>query len=246
MSTHYHAVIIGSGQGGPALAQAFAKAGHKTAVIESTHVGGTCVNEGCTPTKTMVASAKVANSACRAAEYGVEFKRSSLALDMATVRKRKRDIIDSFRTGSENRMKGVDNLDLIMGKAKFTSSTEIEVTLNKDKKVQRLTADKFFINAGCAPAPLTTKNADKVKYLNSTTIMELGTVPKHLVVIGGGYIGVEFAQMFRRFGSKVSIVQHGSRLLSNEDVDVSEEVYRILSDSKIDIYLNAEATEVSK
>ena len=245
MSTHYHAIIVGSGQGGGPLAQAFAKAGHRTAMIESTHVGGTCVNEGCTPTKTMVASAKVANSACRAVEYGVEFKRSSLVLNMATVRKRKRDIVDSFRTGGENRMKGVNNLDLYMGKAKFMSSTEIEVQLKEDNEIQRMTADKFFINAGCAPAPLTCKNADKVKYLNSTTIMELDTVPKHLVVIGGGYIGVEFAQMFRRFGSKVSIVQRGPRLLANEDVDVSEEVQSILSKANIDIYFNAEPTEIS-
>lgn len=245
MSTHYHAVVIGSGQGGGPLAQAFAKAGHRTAVVESTHVGGTCVNEGCTPTKTMVASARLAYEAVRAPDYGVQFKRNTLVLNVETVRKRKRDIVTSFRTGGENRLKGTEGLELLMGKAKFISPTELEVTMNEDGEVRKLTADKFFVNAGCYPTPLKCKNADKVKYLNSTTIMELDSVPKHLMVIGGGYVGIEFAQMFKRFGSKVSIIQRGPRLLPREDPDVSQEVHKILSDAKIDIYLNAEPTELS-
>ena len=245
MSTHYDAIIIGSGQGGGPLAQAFAKAGQKTALIESTHVGGTCVNEGCTPTKTMVASGRVAHLATRGREYGTEFKRSSLMLNMETVRKRKRDIVDSFRSGGENRIKSTEGLDLIMGKAKFNSEKEIEVTLNGSSSTQTMTADKYFINAGCAPAPLKIKNAEKIAYLNSTSVMELDTVPKHLAVIGGGYVGVEFAQMFRRFGAKVSIIQRGSRLLPNEDPDVSEEMTSILTSANIDVYTNATPTEIS-
>lgn len=246
MSTHYDAIIVGSGQGGGPLAQAFAKAGQKTALIESTHVGGTCVNEGCTPTKTMVASGRVAHLATRGSEYGTEFKRSTLMLNMETVRKRKRDIVDSFRSGGENRIKSTEGLDLILGKAKFTSEKEIEVTLNGSSSTQIMTADKYFINAGCAPTPLKIKNAEKVAYLNSTSVMELDNVPKHLAVIGGGYVGVEFAQMFRRFGAKVSIIQRGPRLLPNEDPDVSEEMSSILTSTNIDVYTNATPTEISK
>lgn len=194
---------------------------------------------GCTPTKTMVASARVAHVAGRGREYGTEFKRASLALNMETVRKRKRDIVDSFRSGGENRVKGTDGLDLIMGHARFTSPTDIEVSLKESESKRTLKADKIFINAGCSPAPLTVEHAEKVPYLNSTTIMELDTVPKHLVVIGGGYVGVEFAQMFRRFGSRVSIIQRGPRILPNEDPDVSEEMRSILESASVDIYTNA-------
>ena len=178
----------------------------------------------------MVASARVAHISTRGREYGTEFKRSSLVLNMETVRRRKRDIVDSFRTGGENRLKNTEGLDLIMGEAKFTSPKELEIKRNGDSSTtEKLTADTFFINAGCSPAPLTVKNADKIPYLTSTTIMELDVVPKHLVVIGGGYVGVEFAQMFRRFGAKVSIVQRSAKILPNEDPDVSDEMASILT-----------------
>ena len=245
MSTHYSAIIIGSGQGGGPLAQAFANAGHKTALIESTHTGGTCVNEGCTPTKTMVASARVAYLTMRAPEYGTQYKKSSLVMNMETVRKRKRDIVDSFRTGGENRIKSTENLDLIMGKASFTGSKELAIKVNNTNESKTLTADKIFINAGCYPSPLTCKNAEKITYLNSTSIMELDQLPKHLVVIGGGYVGVEFAHMFRRFGARVSIVQRGDRLLPREDPDISTEVQKILSDMGIEMYLGATLEELS-
>ena len=247
MSTHFDAIVIGSGQGGTPLAQALAKAGRRTALVESTHVGGTCINEGCTPTKTMVASAMVAHLACRAASYGVQFKKSSLILNMETVRKRKRDIVDSFRTGSENRIKNTPNLELILGTARFTGPKAVEVTVNESGMKETLDADQIFINAGCAPAPLKVKNADTItgNLLDSTTIMELGEVPRHLVIIGGGAIGVEFAQMMKRFGARVSLVQHGMQLLPREDPDVSEEVRKIFVDEGIDVYLGAETREVS-
>jgi pyruvate/2-oxoglutarate dehydrogenase complex dihydrolipoamide dehydrogenase (E3) component len=193
----------------------------------------------------MVASARVAHLATRGRDYGTEFKRSSLALNMETVRKRKRDIVDSFRSGGENRIKGTEGLDLIMGHAKFTSPHDIEVSLKDSETKQNLTADKIFINAGCSPAPLTVEHADKVPYLNSTTIMELDTVPKHLIVVGGGYVGVEFAQMFRRFGARVSILQRGSRILPNEDPDVSEEMKSILESANVEIYTNANLDQIS-
>ncbi|KAJ9612992.1 hypothetical protein H2200_002933 [Cladophialophora chaetospira] len=246
MTSHYEAVIIGSGQGGGPLAQAFAKAGRRTALIESTHVGGTCINEGCTPTKTMVASARIAHLACRAQDYGVQFKKSSLVLNMETVRKRKRDIVDSFRGGSENRIKNTENLDLIMGKAKFTGPKTVEVIMNEGSETQSITGDLVFVNAGCSPAKLRVKNADKtVGLLNSTTIMELGEVPRHIVVIGGGVVGCEFAQMMRRFGAKVSVVQQAPRLLPKEDEDVSEEVRKIFVEAGIDVYLGVKTDEVS-
>ncbi|KAK6379508.1 hypothetical protein LTS17_006426 [Exophiala oligosperma] len=247
MSTHYDAIIIGSGQGGTPLSQALAKAGRRTALIESTHVGGTCINEGCTPTKTMVASALVAHAAYRAPSYGVQFKKSSLTVNMETVRKRKRDIVDSFRGGSENRLKNTANLDLIMGQAKFTGPKTIEVSVNDSGMKETLEADHIFINAGCSPAPLKARNAETItgNLLNSTTIMELGEVPRHLVVIGGGAVGLEFAQMMKRFGARVSLIQRNNQLLPREDDDVSEEVRKILVEDGIDVYLGAETREVS-
>ncbi|OAG43261.1 hypothetical protein AYO21_02547 [Fonsecaea monophora] len=246
--SHYEAIIVGSGQGGGPLAQAFAKAGRRTALIESTHVGGTCVNEGCTPTKTMVASARIAHLACRAQSYGVQFKRSSLVLNMETVRKRKRDMVDSFRGGSEARIRQTDNLDLIlMGKARFTGPKQLQVVVADDEaNPLTLTGDQIFINAGCSPAPLRAKNADKTEgLLNSTTIMELAEVPRHLVIVGGGAIGCEFAQMMKRFGARVSLIQHHPQLLPREDADVAEEIKNIFVGAGIDVYLGAEVKEVS-
>lgn len=247
MSSHYEAIVIGSGQGGGPLALAFAKAGRRTVLIESTYIGGTCVNCGCTPTKTMIASARIAHLTCRAHSYGVQFKRSSLVLNMEAVRKRKRDIVDSFRSGSENRIKNAENLDLIMGKARFTGPKAVEVVMNGGSSETRsLTGDMVFINAGCSPAALTIKNAQHTEgVLNSTTVMELGEVPRHLVIIGGGAIGCEFAQMMKRFGAKVSLVQQNARLLPKEDPDVSEEVRQIFVDGGIDVYLGAKTSEVS-
>lgn len=250
MTSHYEAIVIGSGQGGGPLAQELAKAGRRTALIESTHVGGTCVNEGCTPTKTMVASARIAHLTCRAQSYGVQFKRSSLVLNMETVRKRKRDIVDSFRTGGENRIKKTENLDLIMGKARFTAAKTVEVAMNDSsnggEQTQTMTADQIFINTGGSPAELRVKGAAQTEgLLNSTTVMELGEVPRHMVIIGGGAIGCEFAQMMRRFGAKVSLIQRNKQLLPREDPDVAEEIRQIFVDAGIDVYLGAQTNEVS-
>ncbi|OAP65008.1 hypothetical protein AYL99_00980 [Fonsecaea erecta] len=260
-TSHYEAIIVGSGQGGGPLALAFAKAGRRTALIESTHVGGTCINEGCTPTKTMVASARIAHLACRAQSYGVQFKRSSLVLNMDTVRKRKRDMVDSFRGSSENRFKTAENLDLIMGKARFTGPKTLEVvehdhrddnnnnsssSSSSSSPFLTLTGDQIFINAGCSPAGLTAKNADKTEgLLTSTTIMELGEVPRHLAIIGGGAVGCEFAQMMKRFGARVSLIQRQDQLLPREDADVADEIRNIFAGAGIDVYLGATVKEVS-
>ncbi|EXJ55142.1 hypothetical protein A1O7_08067 [Cladophialophora yegresii CBS 114405] len=259
-TAHYEAIVIGSGQGGGPLAQAFANAGRRTALIEAKHVGGTCVNEGCTPTKTMVASARVAHLACRAQGYGVQFKRSSLALNMETVRKRKRDIVDSFRAGSEHRIKATENVDLILGRATFRGPKTVEVLLNGPRPHHEtdgnsntgmdttltITGDLVFVNAGCSPSRLDVKGACRTEgLLDSTSIMELGDVPRHIVIIGGGVIGCEFAQMMRRFGAKVSLVQRGAQLLPREDTDVADEVRRIFVDAGIEVYLGATTNEVS-
>ena len=249
MANHYDALIIGSGQGGTPLAMAWAKAGKKTALVEGKHVGGTCVNEGCTPTKTMVASGRAAYMACGAKSMGIEFKRSSLQLNLETVRRRKREMVDSFRGGSEARINATENLDLIMGTASFKSSTEIDILVNDTQVVRTVTADKVFVNAGCAPTPLNIKDIHIIEpgnLLDSTSIMELSEVPRHLVVIGGGPIGLEFAQLFRRFGSEVSIVSRSAHLLPNEDTDISTEMEKILTEDGIKIYLSAQTQWFSK
>lgn len=249
MANHYGALIIGSGQGGGPLAMAWANSGMRTALIESTHVGGTCVNEGCTPTKTMVASGRTAYMACGAKAMGVEFKRSTLRLNLETVRQRKRDMVNDFRTGSEKRMTATPNLDLIMGRAVFRSSNEIDILLNDTKEVRIVTADKIFINAGCSPAPLRIKDMHVIEpssLLDSTSIMELSEVPRHLLVVGGGPIGLEFAQLFRRFGSEVSIVSRSAHLLPNEDTDISVEMEKILTEDGIKLHLSAETQWFAK
>ena len=241
----YSAIIIGSGQAGGPLATAFARAGHKTALIEEVHVGGTCINVGCTPTKTMVASARVAYLAGRGKDYGVEMDKP-FKLNMVTVRKRKRDIVDSFRGGSESRLSNQENLDLYFGRAKFVGKKDIPITMTGSGDKKTITGETIFINAGCRPAPLTIPGADQVEVLNSTTIMELDSVPSHLVVIGGGYIGIEFSQMFRRFGSAVTVVQRTDQLLGREDPDVAEAVKSILMEDGLEILLNTDALSISK
>ena len=237
-ATHYDAIVIGSGQSGGPLSTALARAGKKTAIIEEKHVGGTCINEGCTPTKTMVASAKVAYLARRGADYGV--LNGSISMDILKVRQRKRDIVDSFRSGSQRRIEQTEGVDLLMGAASFTGEKSLEVRLNSGETLQ-LTADLFFINSGCRPASPSIEGADQVEKLDSTSIMELDTVPEHLLVLGGGYVGLEFGQMFRRFGSSVTIVQRGKQLLGQEDADVAEEVANILREDGIEVLLETAA-----
>ena len=206
--------------------------------------GGTCINEGCTPTKTMVASAKIAYHARRQAEYGVSCPSGGgVTVDMSVVRKRKRDIVDSFRGGSEGRLEKADNVSVMRGKAKFVGAKEVEVDLSAGGS-ERLKAEWVFVNVGCRPAPLTIPGADTVEVLDSTSIMELDVVPEHLVVIGGGYVGLEFAQMFSRFGSRVTIVQRASQLMGREDADIADEVRRVLEEDGLEVLLNSKAERI--
>jgi pyruvate/2-oxoglutarate dehydrogenase complex dihydrolipoamide dehydrogenase (E3) component len=237
----YDAIVIGSGQGGGPLASALARAGKHTALIEREHVGGTCINEGCTPTKTMVASARVAYLARRASDYGVST--GPIGVDMTVVRKRKRDIVESFRGGSERRIKQTEGLDLLMGEAHFTGPRTMEVHL-RDGGTRTLSADLVVVNTGDRPSAPPIPGLDRVPFLNSTSIMELDTVPEHLIVLGGGYVGLEFGQMFRRFGSRVTIVQRGAHLLAREDDDVADAVADILRQDGVEVLLRAEALHV--
>ena len=242
-NTHYDAIVIGAGQAGGPLSTALANAGWKTAIIERVHVGGTCINEGCTPTKTMVASARVAYLARRGADYGVHT--GPVTIDMVKVRQRKRDIVDSFRGGSERRIERTAGLDLLMGEASFTGPKALEVLLNTGE-TRQLTASAIFINAGERPAKLALAGIENVPTLDSTSIMELDTVPEHLLIIGGGYVGLEFGQMFRRFGSQVTVIQRGAFLLSREDPDVAGEVANILREDGIEVLLETKPVRVEQ
>lgn len=243
MSEHYDAIVIGAGQAGGPLATALGQSGRKTAVIEREHVGGTCVNEGCTPTKTMVASARVAYLARRGADYGVNT--GPVTVDMAQVRQRKRAIVESFRNSSQRRIEQTEGVDLLAGEASFTGPNAIAVRLN-DGEMRQLTADCLFINAGTHPSNPPIPGLESVPALNSTTIMELDTVPEHLLVLGGGYIGLEFGQMFRRFGSDVTIVQRGNQLLTREDPDVTEAIAAILREDGVTVLLETNAVRLAQ
>jgi pyruvate/2-oxoglutarate dehydrogenase complex dihydrolipoamide dehydrogenase (E3) component len=257
MSSHYDAVIIGSGQGGTPLASAFAKAKYKTALIESGHVGGSCINEGCTPTKTMVASGRVAYLARRGPDYGVQTgdpeAGHGVQVEMEKVRQRKRDIVSSFREGSERRLRD-SGVTLLMGRARFKDARTVEVGLG-DGTSTTITADRFFINTGERPAKpkfegLYAHGSDSPFppysniILDSTSVQELAIIPEHLVVLGGGYIGLEFGQLFRRLGAQVTIIQRGKQLLPREDAEVAKTMLEILREDGINVHLRTQAQKI--
>ena len=235
---NYDAIVIGAGQAGVPLSTALARAGRRTVLIEREHVGGTCINEGCTPTKTMVASARVAYLARRGADYGVET--GPVRVNLARVRERKRSIVESFRGGSQRRIEDTEGVDLVFGTARFVGPR----TLAVDGRT--LQADLIFINTGGRPAAPEIPGLAETDPLDSTSIMELAEVPEHLIVLGGGYIGLEFAQMFRRFGSGVSVIQRGSQLLPLEDEDIAGAVLAILREDGVDVLLDAEACQAER
>ena len=203
----------------------------------------------------MVASARVAYLARRGAEYGVEH--GPVKVNMETIRRRKREIVESFRGGSETRLKAMEGkgLDVLKGRARFVEGVgeggkkkRVSVLMNEGGEEREITGDEVFINVGCRPASFTLPGLEDsgVKVLDSTTIMEVDSVPAHLVVVGGGYVGVEFAQMFRRFGSQVTLIHRGSQLLAREDPDIAEEVAKILTEDGIEILMNAQAESIRK
>ncbi|HEU0169484.1 MAG TPA: mercuric reductase [Chloroflexota bacterium] len=236
MAEQFDALVIGSGQGGNPLVAALADAGWNCAMVEEALVGGTCVNVGCTPTKTMWNSARVAYLARRAADYGVNT--GPISLDMPTVRARKQSMVDLWRSGSERSLQR-EHLELIRGHARFSGQHTVEVN------GRELQGRVVVIDTGCRPARPDMTGLDSVPTLDSTSIMELNAVPEHLIVLGGGYIGIEFGQMFRRFGSRVTIVHRGPRLLSREDADVADGLAQILKEDGINLELNARVARIA-
>ncbi len=239
----YDAIIIGSGQAGTPLARRLAKAGWKVAIIEQKWPGGTCVNVGCTPTKTMVASARMAYQARRSDEYGIGT--GDVTVDMPAVIERKAQVVSSFRHGSEKSLISVPGIELIYGEAAFTDDKIVVVNLNNGGS-EILTAEKIFINVGCSPSIPPIPGLKEVPYLTSETLMELKEIPGHLLIVGAGYIAMEFGQMYRRFGSKVTILEHAEQLLVKEDEDIAREILKIFTEEDIAIHTSAEIKEIKK
>jgi pyruvate/2-oxoglutarate dehydrogenase complex dihydrolipoamide dehydrogenase (E3) component len=229
----FDAIIIGAGQAGPSLAERLTKAGQTVALIERKLFGGTCVNTGCMPTKTLVASAYAAHLARRAAEYGVTFD-GPVGVDMKRVKARQQTVVHNARTGVETWLKGMKGCTVFEGHARFESATTVRVGDDL------LSAPQIFINVGGRANIPDMPGVDRVKYLTNTDMMQLDTLPKHLVIVGGSYIGLEFAQIYRRFGAEVTVVEMGSRLIQREDPEISEAVQQILEAEGISVRLNAE------
>ena len=239
MPIAYDAIIIGTGQAGPFLAQRLTSAGMKVAIIERKWFGGTCVNTGCIPTKTMVASAYAAHLARRAVDFGVMLA-GDVKVDMRRVKARKDDISGRSRTGVEAWLKGMANCTVYQGHARFESAGEVSVG------AERLTAERIFINVGGRAVVPRLPGLDQIEYLTNSSMMELSFVPKHLIIVGGSYVGLEFGQMYRRFGSEVTILEMGPRLIQREDEDVSATILEILEGEGIQIRRNAKCIGFSK
>ncbi|MGH6859087.1 MAG: FAD-containing oxidoreductase [Phyllobacterium sp.] len=233
MSTTFDAIVIGAGQAGPSLAGRLTQAGMKVLVVERKLFGGTCVNTGCMPTKTLVASAYAAHLARRGADFGVTLD-GPVRIDMRRVRQRAQTVSLNARNGVETWLKGMEGCTVVQGHARFTGPREIDVG------GECFTAPRIFINAGGRAHVPDMPGLAEVDYLTNTGILDLDCVPEHLVIIGGSYIGLEFAQMYRRFGAKVTIVEKGPRLISREDEDVSQAIREILEGEGIDCRLDAE------
>src|SRR5919109_4415556 len=232
MATKYDGIIIGTGQAGPSLAGRLASAGMKVAIVERKRFGGTCVNTGCIPTKTLVASARAAHVARSANEYGV-ITGGAINVDMKKVKERKDAVVRRSNEGVEKWLKGTGNLTVYEGHARFAGAHQLSVGN------EQLEAEKIFINVGGRASTPPLPGLDQVSYLNNSTMMDVDFLPEHLIVVGGSYVGLEFAQMYRRFGSEVTVVEMQPRLIGREDGDVSEAVADILESEGIRIRPNA-------
>jgi pyruvate/2-oxoglutarate dehydrogenase complex dihydrolipoamide dehydrogenase (E3) component len=237
MPEKYEAIVIGTGQSGPSLAARFAKQGMRTAIIERKLFGGTCVNVGCVPTKTLVASARAAYMARRSADFGVVID-GPIAVDMQRVKARKDAVVRQSNEGVSKWLKGLPNLDVYEGHGRFEGPHAVRV--NQDL----LEGDRFFINVGARARIPDMPGLRDVDYLTNSTMMDVDFLPEHLIVVGGSYIGLEFAQMYRRFGSRVTVIQRGDRLIPRDDDDVSAAVREILESEGIEVHTNAECASV--
>jgi len=234
----YDAIIIGSGQGGTPLARRLADLGKTVALIERKELGGTCINTGCTPTKTMIASAQVAHYARYATRWGVQIM--GVTVDLPAIVARKDRIVQRFRAGHQRRVDARANLRLYRGEARFRSPHSIRVG------EQVLEGEHIFIDTGTRPSIPRVLGLDTVPYLTNATIMELSTLPDHLLVLGGGYIGLEFGQMFHRFGSAVTVIHQHEQILPREDADVVVELQQALEAEGLHFLLNARTTTVEQ
>src|SRR5271156_6262298 len=232
MNRHFDAIVIGAGQAGPPMVGRLAAAGQKVALLERKLIGGTCVNTGCTPTKALVASAYSAHLARRAGDFGVSA--GPVDVDFAAVMARKDKVVGASRSGLEAWLMGMANCTVVKGHARFLSPTAVRVG------DEVLEAERFFINVGCRADVPDFPGLDQARPLTNTTLLELDALPPRLVVVGGSYIGLEFAQIFRRFGAAVTVVEKAARLTSREDADVSDAIREILEAEGIEIRLNAE------
>jgi pyruvate/2-oxoglutarate dehydrogenase complex dihydrolipoamide dehydrogenase (E3) component len=239
MASHYDAAIIGTGQAGPSLANRLTQAGMKVAVIEQGRFGGTCVNNGCMPTKTLVASAYAAHLVARAADYGVTIE-GRVGMDMKRVKARKDAVSGNASKGVETWLGSMPNCTVLRGHARFVLANEIEVG------AERLTADKVFINVGGRALVPPIPGIDQVNYLTNVSIMDIDYAPPHLVILGGSYIGLEFAQIYRRFGSEVTVIEAAPRLVPREDEDISAAIKEILEGEGIKFHLESKCSGLSK
>jgi pyruvate/2-oxoglutarate dehydrogenase complex dihydrolipoamide dehydrogenase (E3) component len=238
MTTSYDAIVIGSGQSGPFLAVRLAQAGMKTALIEREHLGGTCVNDGCIPTKTLVASARTAHVVRRAADYGVNIG-GPVSVDMKAVKARKDRVVSQSIEGLAKWIAGTANLTLVWGHARFSGPNAVEV------KGETYQAPKIFINVGGRAVLPGWHGIADVPVLTNTSMMAVDTLPEHLIIAGGSYIGLEFAQMYRRFGSRVTVVEYGDRLIAREDREVSREVQQILEREGVRFHFSVPSAKVT-
>jgi pyruvate/2-oxoglutarate dehydrogenase complex dihydrolipoamide dehydrogenase (E3) component len=227
----YDAIIIGTGQAGPSLAERLANSGMRVAIIERGYFGGTCINNGCTPTKTLIASAYVARLAHRAAEYGVDV--GPVRVDMARVKARKDGVVESSRTSLEQWLRGLRNVSVYQAQARLLDAKTVAVGADT------LAADRIFLNVGARPHVPDLPGVGKVKYLTSESMMDVDFLPEHLLIVGGSYVGLEFGQMYRRFGSRVTIIEMAPRLIGREDPDVSQAIEEILAAEDIAVRLEA-------
>ena len=236
MNRRFDAIVIGAGQAGPPMVGRLAAAGQKVALIERKLIGGTCVNTGCTPTKTLVASAYAAHLARRAADFGV--KVGPVGIDFAAVMARKNEVVGNSRSHLTAWLEGMANCTVIRGHARFLSPTTVQVGDDV------LEAERFFINVGGRAVAPDFPGRDQVRTLTNTTLLELDALPRRLVVVGGSYVGLEFAQVFRRLGAEVTVVEKAPRLVSREDEEVSDAIREILEAEGIEIRLESECIQL--
>ena len=238
MSQQYDAIVVGAGQAGPSIAARLAAADRRVAIIERRQLGGTCVNTGCTPTKTLIASARVSHQVRRASEYGIDVA-GGATVNLSKVNARKDQVVTERREGLETWLRSFKSCTLYKGHGEFDSAHSVRVN------GELLTAERIFINVGGRPRIPSFPGIDSVPHLTSSSILNLAELPKHLIIVGGSYIGLEFAQMYRRFGSQVTIIEKESRLIPHEDEEISAAITTILESEDIAVRTGAECINLS-